>query len=47
LWAEQYDKSNTDSNEEGNDVYDDMMTHKQIQQMFIEENDDDEFLGFE
>ena len=24
-----------------------MMTHKQIQQMFSEESDDDEFLGFE
>ena len=37
LWAEQYDKS---------DMYDDMMTHEQIQQMFSEESDDDEFLGF-
>ena len=24
-----------------------MMTHEQIQQMFIEDSDDDEFLGFE
>jgi len=24
-----------------------MMTHEQIQQMFSEESDDDEFLGFE
>ena len=38
LWAEQYDKSDTD---EG-DMYDAMMTHKQIQQMFREESDDDD-----
>ncbi|KAK2156474.1 hypothetical protein LSH36_212g00023 [Paralvinella palmiformis] len=47
MWAEQYDKSNTDSDEEGNDMYDDMMTHEQIQQMFSEDSDDDEFWGFE
>ena len=33
--------------DEGDDMYDDMMTHEQIQQMFSEESDDDEFLGFE
>jgi len=43
LWAEQYDKSD----EEGDNMYDEMMTHEQIQQMFSEESDDDEFLGFE
>ena len=37
LGAEQYDKSDTDSNQEGDDMYDDMMTHEQIQQMFSEE----------
>ena len=42
LWAEQYDKSDTDSNEEGNNMYDDVMTHEQ---MFSEERD--EVLGFE
>ena len=47
LWAEQYDKSDTDSDEEGDNMYDDMMTHEQIQQMFNEDSDDDEFLGFE
>jgi len=47
LWAEQHDKSDTDSNKEGDDLYDDMMTHEQIQQMFSEESDDDEFFYFE
>jgi len=46
LWVEQHDKSDTDSNKEGDDMYDDMMTHEQIQQMFSEESDDDEFWGF-
>jgi len=45
LLDEQHVKS--DSDEEGNEIYDDMMTHKQIQQMFIQDSDDDEFLGFE
>jgi len=44
LWAEQYDKSDTDSDEEGDNMYDDIMTHKQIQHMFSEESDDDFFL---
>ena len=40
-----YDKSDTDSEEEGNDMYVKMVTHKQ---MFSEESDDDdEFSGFE
>jgi len=47
LWAEQYDKSDTDSNEEGDDVYDNMITHEQIQQMFSEGSDDDVCFGFE
>jgi len=47
LWAEKYDKSDTDSDEEGDEIYDDMMTHEQIQQMFSEESDNDECLGFE
>jgi len=47
LWAEQYNKSNTYSDEEDDNIYDDMMTHKQIQQMFSEESDNDEFLSFE
>jgi len=42
LSAEQCDKSDTDSEEEG----DEMVTHEQIQQMFSEESDD-EFGGFE
>jgi len=46
LWAEQYDKSDTDSDEEGDYMYDNMMTHERIQQMFSEDSDD-EFLGFE
>ena len=33
LWAEQYDKSNTHSNEDGEDMYNDIMTHDQIQDM--------------
>ena len=44
LWAEQYDKFYTDCNEEGNNMYNDMMTHEKIQQMFSEESDDDIFL---
>jgi len=32
LWDEHHDKSDTD--EEGNKMYDDMLTHKQVQQMF-------------
>ena len=43
LWAEQYDKSE----EGGDNMYDEMVTHEQIQQMFSEESDDDEFWGFE
>ena len=27
-------------------MYDDMLTHEQIQQMFNENSDDDEFLGY-
>ena len=30
-----------------NEIYNDMLTHEQIQQMFNEDSDDDEFLGFE
>ena len=41
MCAEHYEKSDTDSDEEGDDMYDDMMTHEQIQQMFSEESDDD------
>ena len=41
LWAEQPDKSDTDSEEDN--MYNDVMTHEQIQQMFSEESDDDEF----
>ena len=40
LWEEQHDKSDTDSNEEGDDMYDDMMTHEQIQKTFSENSDD-------
>ncbi|KAK2145597.1 hypothetical protein LSH36_669g01023 [Paralvinella palmiformis] len=48
LWDEQHDKSDTDSDEEGKNMYGDMMTYEQIQQMFNEDSDDDdEFLGFE
>ena len=45
LWAEQQDKSDTDSEEKGNNMYDGMMTHEQIQQMFSEEKEDG-FFGF-
>ena len=31
LWAEQYDKSDTDTDEEGDEMYDDMLTREQIQ----------------
>ena len=41
LWPEQDDKSDTDS-DEGNNMYDDMMTHEQ---MFRKESDDDKFLN--
>ena len=44
LLAEEYDKFNTDSDEEGNNMNDDRMAHEH---MFIEESDDDEFFGFE
>ena len=47
LCDEQHDKSDTDPEEEGDDMYDDIMTHEQIQQMFNEDSDDDEFAGFE
>ena len=43
LWAEQYDKSDNDFEEEGDKMYDEMVTHEQ---MFSEESDDDEFWGF-
>ena len=43
MWAEQYDKSDTDFDEEGDNIYDDMMTHEQIQQMLSEESDDDKY----
>ena len=43
LWAEQYDKSDTDSDEKGDVMYDGIMTYEQIQQVFSEENDDDLF----
>jgi hypothetical protein len=36
LWAEQHDKSDTEFNEEGDHMYDDMTTHEEIQQMFGE-----------
>jgi hypothetical protein len=42
LCAEHCDKS-----DEGDDMYDDMMTHEQIQQMFSEESDCDGFWCFE
>jgi len=45
LWDEQHHKSNSD--EEGDNMYDVVITHEQIQQMFTEESDDDEFFGFE
>jgi len=44
--GEQHDNSDIDTDEEGDEMYDDMMTHEQIQQMFNEDSDDDEFLGF-
>jgi len=47
LWDEQHEKSDTDSDEEGDDMYDDIMTHEQIQQMFNEDSAYDEFLDFE
>jgi len=34
MWGERHDKSDTDSNKEGDEMYDVMMTHKQIQQVF-------------
>jgi len=46
LWAEKFDKSDTDSEEESDDMYDETVTHEQ-QQIFSEESDDDEFCGFE
>ena len=46
LWDEQHDKSDTDSDEEGDKMYDDMMIYEQIQQKFNEYSDDDEFFGF-
>ena len=48
MWDEQHDKSDTDSDEEcDDDMYDEMMTHEQIQQLSSEESDNDEFFGFE
>ena len=46
LWPEQYGKSDTDSEKQGDVMYDEMMTHEQIQQMLSEESDYDEYLGF-
>jgi len=45
LWDEHHNKSDTDK--ETDKMYDDMLTHEQIQQMFNEDSDDDKFLGFE
>ena len=45
LWDEHHNKSDTDK--ETDKMYDDMLTHEQIQQMFNEDSDDDEYLGFE
>ena len=39
LWDEHHNKS--DSDEEGDDMYDDMIIHEQIQQMFNEDSDDE------
>jgi len=33
LWDEHHDKSDTDSDEEGDEMYDDILTHEQIQQI--------------
>ncbi|KAK2143665.1 hypothetical protein LSH36_823g01024 [Paralvinella palmiformis] len=41
LLAEQYDRSDTD--EEGDDMYDETVTHEQIQRMFMKRVDDDDF----
>jgi len=46
LWDEQHNKSDIDSIEEGDEMYNDMMIHQQIQQNFNEESDDKCF-GFE
>ena len=46
LWDEQHDKSYTDSDKEGDKMYDDMMTHEQLQQMFNEDSDADELFWF-
>ena len=35
LWDEQHDKSDTDSDKEGDEMYDDMMTHEQIKHKYI------------
>jgi len=47
MYCGQYDKSDTNSEEKGNDMYYEMVIHKQTQQMFSEESDDDEFWCFE
>ena len=39
LWDEHHNKSDTDSDEEDDEMYDDMLTHEQIQQMFSEDSD--------
>jgi len=47
LWDEHHNKSDTDSVEEGDKMYDDVLTHEQIQQIFNEDSDDDKCLGVE
>jgi len=42
LWNEHHNKSDSDE-----EMYDDMLTHEQIQQMFNEDSDDDKYFGFE
>jgi len=48
LWDEQHDKSDTDSDEEGDEMHDGLMKQKHIQQNYLdEESEEDEVLDFE
>ena len=47
LSPEQHDKSDTNSKEEGDEMYYDMMTHNRYNRSSAKSDDDDEFLCFD
>ena len=47
LWQDDRDAPCADSDNEGEEMYDDMLTTEQMIQMLEEEDSDEEFLGFD